>query len=71
MRTVATELSAECSGLTIHTYVRLSHAPSMAIAEGDAISSQRTNQRRKCPSAMMMEIQRSRGGRAVWSSNLK
>ena len=65
MRTVATELSAECSGLTIHTYVRLSHAPSMAIAEGDAISSQRTNQRRKCPSAMiMMEIQRSRGGRA-------
>ena len=69
MRTVATELSAECSGLTIHTYVRLSHAPSMAIAEGDAISSQRTNQRRKCPS--MMEIQRSRGGRAVWSSNLK
>ena len=53
MRTVATELSAECSGLTIHTYVRLSHAPSMAIAEGDAISTQRTNQRRKCPSAMI------------------
>ena len=69
MRTVATELSAECSGLTIHTYVRLSHAPSMAIAEGDAISSQRTNQRRKCPS--MMEIQGRRGGRAVWSYNLK
>ena len=70
MRTVATELSAECSGLTIHTYVRLSHAPSMAIAEGDAISSQRTNQRRKCPSAMM-EIQRSGRAGGLWSSNLK